>query len=406
MTTKLKKLTINGVVFLSTFLIALSIFSSSFFNLDNLKVSAIGNNNADLIIGQTDSANAVEVSVCIKTDDTTLHLADASTWLKYDTTGLTPNPTIVDLGAFSSGSYLPLEWKAVGGSTDMWTMKTTFTGGTGNQISTTSTSDYVGKVSFNKTGSGPKTISLTKSLYFSTEEPATSPINFTITNVTGDCRGAVVATPTAGSSTSTVSGTVGGAFPNVLLTGSNMPNGTIASFLPAGSTTPITGTIVNGAFVPTAGQTIPASALTGNRTGVLTVTGSTPNTINVATNFSAAAVTPTPTPSAPNTNSGSVIVIDTTTKTNKPADKVAVEIQANPTKDETPVAAKETPKDSPKTTTTQTINSSNAYPSNKTVTTGGSSFIQGLLFSILIGVISMIGSNYATTKKKLNLFLK
>ena len=82
--------------------------------------------------------------------------------------------------------------------------------------------------------------------------------------------------------TNPVIGTVGGTAPNITLTGSNLPNGTPATFTPAGSTTPITGTIQNGVFVPNSGQTIPFTATTGPAVGTL-VAGN--QTVGVPTNF-------------------------------------------------------------------------------------------------------------------------
>ena len=105
-----------------------------------------------------------------------------------------------------------------------------------------------------------------------------------------------------GSFNGTVTGVVGTLFPSIPLTGGSIPNGTPATFTPAGSATIITGTIVNNVFVPTPGQIIPLDATTGPATGTLTVPGATPPSITVATNFSK------PTANAP-TGNGTVIVI-------------------------------------------------------------------------------------------------
>jgi hypothetical protein len=74
---------------------------------------------------------------------------------------------------------------------------------------------------------------------------------------------------------------------SIPLVGSNLPNGTPATFTPEGCTTTnvISGTIQNGDFVPTAGQTLPSCATTGAQTGTLT-SPLTPNqSADVPTNF-------------------------------------------------------------------------------------------------------------------------
>jgi hypothetical protein len=101
----------------------------------------------------------------------------------------------------------------------------------------------------------------------------------------------IVIAPTLGTTpTTTTTGTVGAALPNITLVGFNIPDGTPAVFTPAGGTA-IPGTINGGVFTPTAPATIPAGTLTGTQVGVLTVTapaGVTP--LNINTNFSPAAV--------------------------------------------------------------------------------------------------------------------
>jgi hypothetical protein len=82
--------------------------------------------------------------------------------------------------------------------------------------------------------------------------------------------------------------TIGSAAPIIPLSNNTFPNGTVATFTLAGSTSPITGTIVNGSFVPTAGQTIPSGATTGPANGTLSVSG---QTLSIPTNFSPASGT-------------------------------------------------------------------------------------------------------------------
>ena len=106
---------------------------------------------------------------------------------------------------------------------------------------------------------------------------ATSPL--TILAVTPN-----LGTPTA-TTASPVTGTIGQPLPTISLTGGNIPNGTAATFVPMGGA-PITGTIMNGNFVPTTGSLIPVGSTTGPSTGTLKSAGATD--VNVPTNFSAA----------------------------------------------------------------------------------------------------------------------
>jgi hypothetical protein len=122
--------------------------------------------------------------------------------------------------------------------------------------------------------------------------------------------------PTA-TTASPISGVIGNPFPQINLTGGNLPNGTPASFVPAGCTTAINGTIQNGNFVPATGSTIPQCATTGPQTGVL----SSPNVpnVNVPTNFSPAATPSLGTPGAITGPVGSPMPTITLTGGNVPA---------------------------------------------------------------------------------------
>ena len=100
------------------------------------------------------------------------------------------------------------------------------------------------------------------------------------------------AAPTLGTSIPTVSspltGSVGSLMPSIALSGSNIPDGTQATFTPAGST-PITGTMQGGQFIPTLGSLIPTNATLGATTGVLKSAG-VPD-LNIPTNFTAQGTT-------------------------------------------------------------------------------------------------------------------
>ena len=114
--------------------------------------------------------------------------------------------------------------------------------------------------------------------------------------------------PTLGTPTGTIVGTPGQPFTqNIPLTGTNLPNGTSATFTPPGCVPPntIAGTIQNGVFVPATGQNLPNCAELGPKnTGTLTSPQAPGESPVVNTNF-----TPNTTPlDTPNTDVGAAIL--------------------------------------------------------------------------------------------------
>jgi hypothetical protein len=89
---------------------------------------------------------------------------------------------------------------------------------------------------------------------------------------------------TLGSYVGPLTGDINNYFPIIFLTDSNVPDGTPASFFPAGSSQYVSGTIQYGYFTNNNGQAIPFDATIGPAVGVLS-TSITPS-INVATDFS------------------------------------------------------------------------------------------------------------------------
>jgi Concanavalin A-like lectin/glucanases superfamily/Bacterial Ig-like domain len=81
-----------------------------------------------------------------------------------------------------------------------------------------------------------------------------------------------------------LTGILDSSFPNITLNGSNLTDGTLATFIPAGSTTTITGTIISGNFVPNSGSIIPSDSTTGATSGVLKSNGATD--LSIPTDFS------------------------------------------------------------------------------------------------------------------------
>ncbi len=82
---------------------------------------------------------------------------------------------------------------------------------------------------------------------------------------------------------SVAGGVLGQQLPTIVLSGCNLPNGTVASFLIDNVATPLAGTIQGGNFVPNPGQNIPLNAIVGNSDGVLSSAGV--NSIAISTNF-------------------------------------------------------------------------------------------------------------------------
>jgi hypothetical protein len=93
----------------------------------------------------------------------------------------------------------------------------------------------------------------------------------------------VLGTPVA-TIASPITGVKGTAFPNINLTGGNIPNGTVATFSPSGSSAIISGTIQDGNFIPSSSSLIPMDANTGSQTGILRSNGA--GDVNVPTSFS------------------------------------------------------------------------------------------------------------------------
>lgn len=113
--------------------------------------------------------------------------------------------------------------------------------------------------------------------------------------------------PTLGTFNGVVTGIPGQPFTQQIpLTGSNLPNGTDATFTPPGCTSPnkIDGKIQNGVFIPATGQNLPNCAELGSgKNGTLTSPAAPGETLQIPTNFTAA-TTPI---DAPNTNVGGAI---------------------------------------------------------------------------------------------------
>ena len=88
---------------------------------------------------------------------------------------------------------------------------------------------------------------------------------------------------------SPLTGSVGSLMPSIALAGSNLADGTPATFTPAGSSTPITGTMQGGQFIPTLGSIIPTNSTLGTAMGVLKSAGAADT--NIPTNFTAQGTT-------------------------------------------------------------------------------------------------------------------
>ncbi len=261
------------------------------------KANAAGTNNADLIIGKVDTGSAIELSVCIKNTGDSLHLASATTWFNFDNSKLTPNPTIVQSGIFTTAAngYGPLKFQqvqpapAAGQTDEKWTVRTDYFGGSvglpGLLIPTTN-NELIGRVKFDKIGTQTNPlISLVNSTYYSTEY-ATTPIAFNIINQNSICTSSGTATPTYtfGTFSGTISGVSGSAFPSFTTTGCNLPSPS------NNATVGITGTTINGTmtypgcvFSPNNGGVTPTSFV--GQTPLILAFSGIPN-LNIPANFS------------------------------------------------------------------------------------------------------------------------
>jgi hypothetical protein len=346
--TQLKQTKVSKIDKILTGVICLATLSMLLFTLtlnqnwDTLSKSAqaAAPNTAKLIIGTTDNANSVDISVCVQATDGPIHLANVSTWFQFNTSALTPTTgTFVEKGRYNgTDGYGQLKWNEVAGSAigglNKYTMSLVYSGdgvsaGQSGLLMSVSSPELLGKVSFAKVAgaTASTTVTLVKNIYYSTESPGTA-IQQTITNVIGDCRG--VSTTVSSSSSSTLStsssvsanttytigtpvatatnpvvGLTGGLPPVIVLNGNTAPNGTPATLTLPGSTTPITGTIVNGTFVPNPGQTIPAGTTIGAGTGILTV-GTTSVNIPFSATSGTGLVIGTPMSTSTNPTNGAI----------------------------------------------------------------------------------------------------
>jgi hypothetical protein len=357
-------------------------------------------NSLDVIVGQLSNGSNLELSVCVKTDPTNsnLHITDASSEFLFNPATLTPSPTILATGNYggngvASTSYAALAWKNVIGTTNRWSMDITYTGGTGTLLTTTPS--LVGKVQFAKTGNTTDTVS-SYSQDFVSLETTTGPMIANLINFNGLCTdygttvavsssstaAPVIGTPVA-TTANPISGAIGSQLGTILLSGNTYSNNTPATFTPAGATSAILGTIVNGNFVPNAGQTIPAGTLTGLNTGVLRVAG---QSVNVPTNFTAA-------PSVPTTSgNGGTITITTNQNTTTLAVSSNSNSTANSTANPTVKPAEEiTQPTQQKTVTTVYVDDSG------TVRSGGYSLSQIIIVIALLTTLSV--GTFVTIKK-------
>jgi hypothetical protein len=298
----------NKIIFLSTgfiltILTAALLNSNTGHNLHNAK--AAGVNTADIILGQKTVGNTVVASVCLLAD-TAINIGDTGVWLKYDNAKLTPSNTLTSKGIYDgpadlSGSYAPMTWSQVAGTTDTYSMKAIFNSNPASALpnstaSTNNTAGLFGSATFNvNSGAGSSTVSVNTTGTGILKRPGNLPLTTTVINFAGDCidyrAGGVVVTQTLGTApTIAITGTVGSSLPSFTLVGSNLPSNTSATFTPAGGIA-ILGSITNGVFTPNAPGTISSTVLTGSQTGVLSVTSiSGIASLNIPTNFTAQVV--------------------------------------------------------------------------------------------------------------------
>jgi YVTN family beta-propeller protein len=98
-------------------------------------------------------------------------------------------------------------------------------------------------------------------------------------------------TPQILGSADSISGATGSPFPNIILTGNNLPDNTPATFTQNGSSSTIQGLIINNSFVPVEGSVIPNDVTIGSSIGVLS--SNEVADAAVVTNFSSPFTQPT-----------------------------------------------------------------------------------------------------------------
>lgn len=196
----------NNIKKISIGLLTLAVIALSLTSLSNLVfpqktkfADASGPNTSNLIIGTTQTANALELSVCVQATPGPLHLANVSTWFRYNTLALTPTAnTFVQKGQYgnSNNGYGALKWQQVAGtqngSSDTFTMSLVYSGDgvtpglAGLPMATTP--ELFGRVSFAKIpmSTASTSLDLVKNVFYSTESPSTA-INQTVSYVNGDC---------------------------------------------------------------------------------------------------------------------------------------------------------------------------------------------------------------------------
>jgi hypothetical protein len=255
----------------------------------------ITTNKANLIIGKVETASTMEITACIVNTGDAIKLTDSSTWFNFDNTMLTANPAITTPGLYTSPDYT-LQWANVNTLTtsETWTVNTRYISG-GRSIPTTP--DLIAKITLNKIGTQTNpAVTLTKDVFLTVEYP-TTPIALTVVNQTGACNAVTStssstttstssSTSTSTSSSTSSAGTIGTVstttpiaigttvgFPTIPLTGTTVPSNSPATVIIPGLTTPITGNIINGQFVPTPGQNLPTSIGNGLIGGILVVPG-------------------------------------------------------------------------------------------------------------------------------------
>jgi hypothetical protein len=196
--------------------------------INNKSADATAPNTADLIIGKTETATNIDVSVCVRATDGPIHLTNVSHWMEFDNSALTtipattvgsavPNGSLIEKGVYGNGNngYANMKWEQVQpapvapSTLDKFTLRLNFIGDPQvpgfDGILMNTTPELYGKVRFTKvTGStGSTAIGLIKNQYLSTEF-GTTPITQNVINVVGDCRTSTVAATSSISSSSSM----------------------------------------------------------------------------------------------------------------------------------------------------------------------------------------------------------
>jgi LPXTG-motif cell wall-anchored protein len=179
------------VVLISTISVGLGLMISK-------NVFAANNpNTIDLVLGQVQKNDSLEVSICVKSQLDNINLTNVTNWLEYDTTKLTPTTPIVETGDFVlANGYTPIQFDqvlpnpATGQILNKWSLRLTSNAGFPIKNISKTNPELFGKVKFDKSQLGTsQSINIVKNQYFFSQSSNPNiPADINLINSNFDCR--------------------------------------------------------------------------------------------------------------------------------------------------------------------------------------------------------------------------